>query len=470
MRQVTATEKLRAVNEGKMAKKEFVRQMRQQFPMYITQFNGFEDSVQILKNKGMIFETKVEAQIEEKVYDDRPALNYSLDALDRGVRIELEVLGVKPGAAAVKKEDLVAATKKAKDNLEKNPTHYLDLISGESQKVDKNDKMKETERGAKDKDTFNDLKKAALHEGFTEEQIEAAIERIREKKKDKIQRPGFHPDGTPKSNDEMGDDEREDYYNDTNWIDEAKGDDLSAQDLADLAQFFYKYAIQTEMDDYTDVGRHLEEASKVLAQIEAPDHGPGMEEEKASKDYDKDGKIEDEEEEYKGVKDRAIKSAMGKQNELKEAVKSIIKKVLAEEVIEEAATAKLSEWGQTYEDFEGVKSVVNDLENIVTEVEQFYDKIGSKIAKAMERTADFKNDEGLKVGAFIAPGLEAAFRKDLAPVLKKGFFDKVELPKVKMISQSDIDAHNSGERPLGETGIEEPKQTMFTPVMENKKK
>ena len=40
MRQVTATEKLRAVNEGKMAKKEFVRQMRQQFPHFVSQYNG----------------------------------------------------------------------------------------------------------------------------------------------------------------------------------------------------------------------------------------------------------------------------------------------------------------------------------------------------------------------------------------------------------------------------------------------
>jgi hypothetical protein len=38
MRTVTATEKYRAVLEGKMAKREFVRQMRQQYPsMDLTQ-------------------------------------------------------------------------------------------------------------------------------------------------------------------------------------------------------------------------------------------------------------------------------------------------------------------------------------------------------------------------------------------------------------------------------------------------
>ena len=57
---MTATDKLKLVKEGKMAKREFVRQMRQAFPQFITQFNGFDDSVQILKNKGMIFEAKEE--------------------------------------------------------------------------------------------------------------------------------------------------------------------------------------------------------------------------------------------------------------------------------------------------------------------------------------------------------------------------------------------------------------------------
>ena len=75
----------------------------------------------------------------------------------------------------------------------------------------------------------------------------------------------------------------------------------------------------------------------------------------------------------------------------------------------------------------------------------------------------FQNDEGLKVGAFIAPSLEAAFKQDLRPVIKGGFTKKIELPKVRTITQSEIDAHNSGERPLGELE-EEPKQTVFSPA------
>ena len=84
MRTVTATEKYRAVNEGRMAKSEFVRQMRQQFPQFITQYNAYDDTVQILKNKQMIFEAPVvkEAFENMSVYADRPALNYPLDVYE----------------------------------------------------------------------------------------------------------------------------------------------------------------------------------------------------------------------------------------------------------------------------------------------------------------------------------------------------------------------------------------------------
>ena len=46
---------------------------------------------------------------------------------------------------------------------------------------------------------------------------------------------------------------------------------------------------------------------------------------------------------------------------LKENVKAIISKILTETTINEAATAKLSDWGAGYESFEGVKPVVNEL-------------------------------------------------------------------------------------------------------------
>ena len=86
--------------------------------------------------------------------------------------------------------------------------------------------------------------------------------------------------------------------------------------------------------------------------------------------------------------------------------------------------------------------------------------MSDKIAKTFEKTSGFENEEGLKIGGFIAPSLESAFRQDLSKVIKKGtFFNKIELPKVRTITQADVDAHNSGERPLGE----DEKQTIYTP-------
>ena len=56
MRTVTATEKYNAVLEGKMAKKEFVRQMRQEFPMFVSNFDGFDSTVNVLKTRNILFE------------------------------------------------------------------------------------------------------------------------------------------------------------------------------------------------------------------------------------------------------------------------------------------------------------------------------------------------------------------------------------------------------------------------------
>lgn len=637
MRQVTATEKYRAVNEGKMAKGEFVRQMRMAYPSVISQFNGYNDTVQILKNKGLVFETHEEQH------------NLSDDAVRRGMDVEIAVLGHDP-ADCKDKEVQEKAKAKAIANLKKDPLHYINLIARESSKVDKHDKYQEVKNN-NHKDTFNDMKKANLKEGMyiddeewekemgrTPEDTEKAINKEKSKlsednketvldllshlKKAKgvdtevvkdflkthwndiradvvsgkmdlqaiedefeeflsvnyeapsdfmqqevggvdkyghkkedddevstlskaketiwSMKEAFKPGdmwsknfdykgmlkfalsvdaGTPKevlqalsdsfedvnyhsenahlqdaiealeSGDqdqfvqniesfkdavtqtikgivaERGGFERKQVEED---VDEGFNDQLSAEDLADLAQFFYGYAIRTEMDEYTEVADHIDQAARKLAEIEAPDRGPGMEEEKASKDYDKDGKIEDEEEEYKGVKDRAIKSAMGQQGQLKEAVKAIIEKVLSEEMINEAATAELARIGEDYGDFEGMKAAINQLENIVTEIESFYDKTRAKIQKVYDSLGELRNEEGLKVGGFLAPAIEQAFIKDLRPVTKIGFTKGLDQPKVRILTQKDIDMHNSGERPLGETEIEAPKQTMFTPVNEKK--
>jgi len=162
------------------------------------------------------------------------------------------------------------------------------------------------------------------------------------------------------------------------------------------------------------------------------------------------------------AKDKAIKKARGKN--VSEAIKSIISKVLEEQTINEAATNQLAVLADTYGEFEGFKQSIIQLQDIVTDIESYYDKTRNKIQKVYDSIADIRNDEGLKVGAFLAPSIESAFNKDLRPVTKTGFTKGLETPKVKTISRAEVDAA----RAAGEIE-EEPKQTMFTPINEKKK-
>ncbi len=144
--------------------------------------------------------------------------------------------------------------------------------------------------------------------------------------------------------------------------------------------------------------------------------------------------------------------------DIKEAFKAIISKVLQEEVINEAATGNLSKVATSYDDFEGMQTAVNSLENVVTEVESFYAKTKEKIQKVYDSFKDIKNTEGLAVGAMLGPAIESAFRKDLMPVTEKGFTRGLEMPKVKMLETDGI-----AEEELDE------KETVFKPVTENRK-
>ena len=158
MRTITVTEKYRAVNEGKMAKSEFVRQMRQSYPMYVSSVSDFNSTVQILKNRNMLFEEKTEV-------DD--SFKYSTDSLRRAIDIELEAAGLM-SHEKVSGEDQEKARVKAVANLKKDPLHYYHLISGDSSKVDKHDKTVEVKKG-NEVDTFNGLKKAELKEDVEKE-------------------------------------------------------------------------------------------------------------------------------------------------------------------------------------------------------------------------------------------------------------------------------------------------------------
>ena len=180
--------------------------------------------------------------------------------------------------------------------------------------------------------------------------------------------------------------------------------------------------------------------------------------EKKGKDHDGDGDVDGDD--YMAAKDKAIKKAMGKDEVVRENIKSIISKVLEEQTINEAATNELARIADEYGDFEGLKPAVIALENVVTEIESFYDKTRGKIQKIYNDLGEIRNEEGLKVGAFIAPSIENAFKRDLRPIIKQQFHGGLEMPKVKRISQADVDR--------GYIQQEAPKETVFTPVNEKK--
>ena len=83
--------------------------------------------------------------------------------------------------------------------------------------------------------------------------------------------------------------------------------------------------------------------------------------------------------------DSLAEDGIEEHKELKEAFKAIITKVLQEEMISEAATGNLSRVATSYDDFEGMQTAVNSLENVVTEVESFYAKTKEKIQKAFNQ-------------------------------------------------------------------------------------
>ncbi len=431
--------------------------------MYVSPVSDYNSTVQILKNRSLLFEAKEEV-------DD--SFKYSDDSLRRAIDIELEAAGLM-SHQSVSGEDQAKAKKKAIENLKKDPLHYYHLIAGESSKVDKHDKEAETKRGAGDVDTFNGLKKATLKEGHPK-----------------------HADGTPKSNAEMTDDEKNNFYDDLDSVDEKNYANFTAKKI----KSDFKYAtdsdiggIDTSLDPYEDRKEIISQVVQLIKSSMPADNGTikdfirthyddiinlgddeaildefqeflskGKVDEKKGTDHDKDGDIDGDD--YKHAKDKAIKKAMGKDEIVKENLKAIISKVLEEQVIAEAATAQLSKLGDDYEGFDGMKASINGLENIVTDIEQYFDKTRQKIQKIYDTLGEIRNEEGLKVGGFLAPAIEQAFIKDLKPAISQGFTKGLNQPKVKTVSKANYPMSDI------EEGPEEPKQTVFTPVNESKKK
>ena len=529
----TLTEKYRAVLKESFSKKQFLRDAKMAHPNLISTNNGFEDTVKILENKGYISKEKE----EEKV-------NIDLNSLERGIRYELEGLGLQ-AMVTPDNEKYDTARKKAIKNLNNDPNHYLNLLSGESNKVDKHDREEEVKEktlfkdkaSEENKDTFNAMKKAELKEDATpkkkdfyadytdigmfymekhgniykgKEQIlsDAQYEDLGKKIVDQLYDgnikkayddlvvPGLDAaaqrladdgkltnprkvDGTSieekeeddslsKSHDDMEYDERENFYNSLDSIEESKPDskEIAIKAVSAIKEKYGDIAgINGMINDFLVL--HLEDLKDGADPLDEFENFVDANYyefiKKESKDIDRDGDIDSDD--YLAAKDKAIKKSMGKDEIVKESIKAIITKILTEDIISEAATGNLSKFSDDYSDFEGMTQIINQLENLVTEVEGFYAKTGEKLQKVFDAVGSITNEEGLKVGGFIAPAIESAFLKDIRPVIKKGFMKSVEIPTVKRISSAEIDRMKA-DQGIAEEEMEV-KQNIFSPPTVN---
>lgn len=165
----TLQEKYNGIQEGKFTKEQFIRDVRMEQPQLITRFNGYDDAVKILKNRGMIQEAVVqEARLTNKSLTDyryKPTNDmdkYPYEQILRGLRVELEGLGVHGTPTS---EEYSKALAKVSKNLAKDSIFYTNQVAGVNPKVDLHDKMIDVKKdNAVDK--FNGLKKAQLKEAI----------------------------------------------------------------------------------------------------------------------------------------------------------------------------------------------------------------------------------------------------------------------------------------------------------------
>lgn len=119
--------------EGKMSKTNFLRNVRMQFPNYVSPITSFDDSIKILKGKRILSE--VQSTQEDKkpigVYGHNPnaevvkypnfdTVNYT--QLMKGMKFELAKMD------EITDENLVKAKEIALKNLSKDPMAYRELM------------------------------------------------------------------------------------------------------------------------------------------------------------------------------------------------------------------------------------------------------------------------------------------------------------------------------------------------------
>jgi hypothetical protein len=119
--------------EGNISQANFMRNIRMTFPQFITNVTNFDDSVKILKNKGLLSE------------------NYNCNPVEVDLGLKVEV--------AKHEGDVEKAKKTVYANLKKNSSYYSQLNVGGQAVEPEKIKVKKTKKKASDVDTENGMKK-----------------------------------------------------------------------------------------------------------------------------------------------------------------------------------------------------------------------------------------------------------------------------------------------------------------------
>lgn len=119
---------------GDITEQKFLYEVRRDINLpFITQHNNFQDTIQILKNKGMISEKqtkestgKQDVEIIAKTIDMVNPYEYS-----KGMDFELDLVYDAVGNADLTEDEVLKAQKKVLKNLTNNPSYYTQKMSME---------------------------------------------------------------------------------------------------------------------------------------------------------------------------------------------------------------------------------------------------------------------------------------------------------------------------------------------------
>lgn len=393
----------KAVHEGKISKGEFLRQTRQNFPSYINQFTSYDDAISILRRRGILSE-----EVIYQCQGDR----FPLESIDRGIRYELEQAGIYD-VTEVGKGDYKEAKKKAIENLCKDPLYYINIVAGgDKKRAEKNQKEVDTNSG------MFEVK--------------------------------------PRKN-----------------LQEVSREDLAAHNSMEGDRLFQDFLIKyKQLLPTKGPEEHASKACmavrKALGQSRWLPSRSMMQSKKLSYDHKevevqtKDGKMVKKPVfsygyaragvDYKGSAGTGgIKGSVKESKLLKEAIVKKIQKILAE-----AATTNLAQFSDENSSVQGIPAILNNLENIVTEIESFILKEQSKIQSIFDSIGAIKNEDNIPVGFKFAQPIMDSFQKDLEPVLQKISLDSIKLP--------DAPETDTVEPVVGDEEAElSPKETVFSP-------